>query len=198
MPKVSDEHREKQRQRILEAALTCVARKGFASTSMSDIIAEAGLSAGAVYVYYRSKEQLTIDVGRKVLGERVAMLEEYLGRDQVPAPAEVIPAFLEQMPENGFFPGVAVQVWGEAIHSPALAETAEKLIGEIGGHFADYFGAWFRQSRGLGEREAQAEGRRVAPAVLGMVQGYMVQSVFLDDGARARYREAVAVVVGGL
>jgi len=198
MPKVSDEHREKQRQRILEAALTCVARKGFASTSMADIIAEAGLSAGAVYVYYRSKEQLTVDMGRRVLSEKVAMLEEFLARDEVPAPAEVIPAFLERMPDDAFFPGVAVQVWGEAIHSPALAETAKKLIGEVGDHFADYFAAWFRQSRGLGERDAQAEGRRVAPAVLGMVQGYMVQSVFLDDDARARYREAVAVLVGGL
>ncbi|MFJ3958467.1 TetR/AcrR family transcriptional regulator [Arthrobacter sp. NPDC090010] len=198
MPKVSDEHREKQRQRILDAALTCVARKGFASTSMADIIAEAGLSAGAVYVYYRGKEQLTVDMGRRVLSEKVAVLDRFLAQDDVPSPATVVPAFLDHMPDDAFFPGVAVQVWGEAIHSQALAETAEKLIGEVTSHFSEYFAAWFRQSRGLGEQEALAEGRRVAPAVLGMVQGYMVQSVFLDDAGRKRYREAVAALVEGL
>ncbi|NYD79460.1 TetR/AcrR family transcriptional regulator [Arthrobacter cupressi] len=198
MPKVSEAHREMQRQRILDAALSCVARKGFASTSMADIIAEAGLSAGAVYVYYRSKEQLTVDVGRRVLNAKIAVLDGFLELDEVPAPAVAIPEFLAQMPRDGFFPDVAVQVWGEAIHSPELRETARGLISEVSGHFAAYLAAWFRQSRGLGEKEALAEGTRVAPAAVGLVQGYMVQSVFSDDAARQRYREAGAALLAGL
>ncbi|WP_426302956.1 TetR/AcrR family transcriptional regulator [Arthrobacter sp. R-11] len=198
MPKVSDEHREKQRERILDAALSCVARKGFASTSMADIIAEAGLSAGAVYLYYRSKDQLTVDVGRRVLSKKIAVLDGFLALDEVPSPAVAIPEFLAQMPRDGFFPDVAVQVWGEAVHSPELTDTARNLIGEVSGHFAAYFAAWFGQSRGLGEKEALREGARVAPAAVGLVQGYMVQSVFLDEAARQRYRDAAGAVLMGL
>ncbi|WP_420896890.1 TetR/AcrR family transcriptional regulator [Brevibacterium aurantiacum] len=49
------------RTRIQDAALTCFSRKGFAGASMADIIREADLSAGAVYVYYSSKAELTLD-----------------------------------------------------------------------------------------------------------------------------------------
>lgn len=198
MPKVSEEHREKQRERILDAALSCVARKGFTSTSMADIIAEAGLSAGAVYLYYRSKDQLTVDVGRRVLSKKIAVLDGFLALDEVPPPGVAIPEFLAQMPRDGFFPDVAVQVWGEAVHSPELTDTARNLIAEVSRHFAAYFAAWFRQSRGLGEDEALELGARVAPAAVGLVQGYMVQSVFMDDAARKRYREAAAAVLAGL
>ncbi|MDP5228478.1 MULTISPECIES: TetR/AcrR family transcriptional regulator [Arthrobacter] len=198
MPKVSEEHRERQRQRILDAAVACVGRKGFAATSMADIIAEAGLSAGAVYLYYRSKEQLTVDVGRRILGEKIAVLDGFLAMPEVPAPSVVIPAFMNAMPQDGFFPGTAVQVWGEAVHSVELAETAETLIGEVTGHFAEYLAAWFRQSRGLGEQEAAAEAARAAPAMVGLVQGYMVQSVFIGEGGQERYREAAAAVLAGL
>ena len=34
------------------------ARKGFQATSMADIIAESGLSAGGIYGLYKSKEDL--------------------------------------------------------------------------------------------------------------------------------------------
>jgi AcrR family transcriptional regulator len=49
MPKVSQEHLERRRQQILEAATECFARQGFRGTSMQDIFDASGLSAGAVY-----------------------------------------------------------------------------------------------------------------------------------------------------
>jgi AcrR family transcriptional regulator len=58
MPKVSKEHRQARREQILEAALNCFARNGFHNTSMRDICKEAGLSAGAVYLHFRSKEKI--------------------------------------------------------------------------------------------------------------------------------------------
>ena len=57
-PKVTEEHVEARRQQILEAAFACFAREGFHQTTMKDICREAGLSAGAVYGYFRSKEEI--------------------------------------------------------------------------------------------------------------------------------------------
>jgi AcrR family transcriptional regulator len=42
-----------QRERILDAALTCFAREGFHAATMQDIVAESGLSPGAIYGYFK-------------------------------------------------------------------------------------------------------------------------------------------------
>ncbi|HEY9407971.1 MAG TPA: helix-turn-helix domain-containing protein, partial [Jiangellaceae bacterium] len=52
MPRVSEAHLAARRDQILQAAWTCFARDGFHATSMQDVFAEAGLSAGAVYRYF--------------------------------------------------------------------------------------------------------------------------------------------------
>src|SRR5512143_3256170 len=58
MPKISETKREHRRQQILEAALACFAENGFHQTGMADIVKRAGLSHGAVYVYFQSKDDL--------------------------------------------------------------------------------------------------------------------------------------------
>src|SRR5215831_14032247 len=58
MPRVSAEHLAARRQQILDAARICFIRNGFHVTSMQDVIAEAGLSVGAVYRYFKSKNEI--------------------------------------------------------------------------------------------------------------------------------------------
>src|SRR5216684_6538473 len=45
-----------RRSQILEAALVCFAKRGFHQTSMHDISAEAGISVGLIYRYFKNKE----------------------------------------------------------------------------------------------------------------------------------------------
>jgi AcrR family transcriptional regulator len=49
---------EERRKQIMDAALTCFARKGYHKTTMDDIVAESGLSKGTLYWYFRSKDEL--------------------------------------------------------------------------------------------------------------------------------------------
>lgn len=58
MPKLSDEKQQERRAHVLDAAEACFARKGFHLTTMSDICREARVSAGALYLYFASKEAL--------------------------------------------------------------------------------------------------------------------------------------------
>jgi AcrR family transcriptional regulator len=58
LPKVSAAHRLNRRRQILEAAIECFARRGFHRTSMEDIIRESKMSAGAIYLYFQSKDQI--------------------------------------------------------------------------------------------------------------------------------------------
>ena len=58
MPKVSDSYLETKRQQLLDAAITCFARNGFSETTIEDICREAGVSHGALYRHFKSKEDI--------------------------------------------------------------------------------------------------------------------------------------------
>ena len=58
MPKLSEEALQARRDHILEAAVRCFCRSGYQGTTMRDIFEEAELSAGAVYNYFQSKEEI--------------------------------------------------------------------------------------------------------------------------------------------
>lgn len=59
MTRVTQEHMDARRESILGAAARLFARKGIAGATMAEIANEAGLSAGAIYRYYESKEELS-------------------------------------------------------------------------------------------------------------------------------------------
>jgi TetR/AcrR family transcriptional repressor of uid operon len=52
------ERRDQQIRRILDAAQTCFVRSGFQGASMQQICAECGMSPGALYRYFPSKEAI--------------------------------------------------------------------------------------------------------------------------------------------
>lgn len=58
MPKLTPATQAKRRDHILDAAELCFARTGFHRTTMNDICREADVSAGALYIYFPSKEAL--------------------------------------------------------------------------------------------------------------------------------------------
>jgi AcrR family transcriptional regulator len=76
MPKVSDEHRQSRREQILDAAVNCFIKNGFHQTSMRDICKEAGLSSGAVYLQFKSKEEIIEASWRRGEEARTQRFEE--------------------------------------------------------------------------------------------------------------------------
>lgn len=56
MARVTAAHVEARKNQILDAAWSCLARNGYHQTTMQDIASAAGISAGAIYRYYTSKE----------------------------------------------------------------------------------------------------------------------------------------------
>jgi AcrR family transcriptional regulator len=58
MPKVSEEYKKQKRNEILDYAVKLFAQKGFYQTTIDDIAKEAGVSKGAVYTYFSSKEEI--------------------------------------------------------------------------------------------------------------------------------------------
>jgi AcrR family transcriptional regulator len=54
--------KDERRDQILSAALRVFAKRGFAATKISDIVAKAGMSHGLVYHYFKSKEEIFLEL----------------------------------------------------------------------------------------------------------------------------------------
>lgn len=54
--------REATYQQLLEAGMKCFSKKGFASTTLGDIVEQTGHTKGAFYVHFKSKEELFLKV----------------------------------------------------------------------------------------------------------------------------------------
>ena len=64
MPKVSEEYKKNRRSQIVETARECFIKHGYQKASMSDIIAATGLSAGAIYNHFSSKDEIILAAAR--------------------------------------------------------------------------------------------------------------------------------------
>lgn len=65
MPKVSQEHKEKIKHLIFEAALKNFSKFGYYQTKMDDIAQSANVSKGTLYLYFQSKEDLFLHMCRQ-------------------------------------------------------------------------------------------------------------------------------------
>ena len=62
MPKVSEEHKQRRRDEILDAAQRVFARHGYEGATVARLEQETGLSRGAIFNYYGSKDALFLEV----------------------------------------------------------------------------------------------------------------------------------------
>jgi|RhiMetdeSRZDD1v2_1073273.scaffolds.fasta_scaffold594262_2 TetR/AcrR family transcriptional regulator, transcriptional repressor of aconitase len=62
MPKISEERRAERREQILEGARRCFAENGYEGATVVRLEDEIGLSRGAIFNYFPSKEDLFIEL----------------------------------------------------------------------------------------------------------------------------------------
>ncbi len=80
MPKVTNQYKDARRDQILSAARRCFLRNGFHATSMQDLFAEAGLSSGAAYRYFASKDDMIVAIAEDNMRDVVAMIHDVASR----------------------------------------------------------------------------------------------------------------------
>ncbi|HEX8969909.1 MAG TPA: TetR/AcrR family transcriptional regulator [Chloroflexota bacterium] len=125
MPKISPAHEQQRRAQILSAAMACFARQGYRATSMDDVVRESGLSVGAIYSYFPSKEDLFLALSDDRAEQTVAYLNELFRR---PGPLadktrEAVDYFFNQLSEElGAMARVNVEFISEAARSERLKE----------------------------------------------------------------------------
>ena len=81
MPKLKPDTQKARREHILDAAERCFARLGFHRATMQDLCREAGVSLGALYVYFASKEDLIAGITER---DRTKLATELAAVAQAP------------------------------------------------------------------------------------------------------------------
>lgn len=122
MPKVSPEYRDERRAHILAAARRCFVRNGFHQTSMQDLVREAGISSGAVYRYFDSKDAMIVAIAEENLDQVVATVRKSArhGASVGAALASALEYVGARHVDEGFG-AIALLVWSEALRNPMLA-----------------------------------------------------------------------------
>jgi TetR/AcrR family transcriptional regulator, transcriptional repressor of aconitase len=181
MPRVTEEHLAARRRQILDAALACFSRRGFHQTSMQDIFDESGLSPGAVYRYFKSKEEIVEAIAMETLGGFAAAVES----GPPGGPGEVLARLfdaVDAVPLRDQRMRLALQVWGEAIVNPRIGDFVREAIERLRG----------RVAAELLVPDPDATAR----ALVALLQGMVVQrDMYGDDFDAEEFREAALALV---
>jgi AcrR family transcriptional regulator len=117
---VDDGYLESRRRQIMEAAVACFARHGFHGTTMQDIVAETGLSAGAIYRYFPAKEGIVAAIAAEHHSREAAVLADVeAGADLGAVLRQLARVSLGRLaePDEQRSRRVTVQLWGEALRN---------------------------------------------------------------------------------
>jgi AcrR family transcriptional regulator len=119
MPKVVPEYKEEARSRILSAANKVFAERGYHEATMDDIAKRLGVSKGAIYLYFPSKEDLFEAMCKTAPRAFKEIL--YSSFRHEANPVESATQFFDKMLKlSASNPGLTFEILSEASRNPTL------------------------------------------------------------------------------
>lgn len=170
MPKVVPGYREQAQKRILDAASREFAEKGYRNTTMDDIARRIGVSKGAVYQYFKSKEALVGAIGRHYL-EKAFQAERLppKGHNLIRVTEESFAKLLDSIPE--WYPSLICDVMSEAQRDGY----ARDLVREIRGRLVEGMSTLWLNRQVAGEVPKDMDAGCVARGLTGLQLGLLIQ-----------------------
>lgn len=172
MPKVSQQYLQARSSEILDAAVVCFARSGFHKATMRDIVQESGLSAGAIYNLFSSKQEIIAAIAARRHDEERRLFEEALKQATVAKSLKAIrDHFLSELnsPTQRMRRRVTVQLWAEAQHDSRLQKVAKDTFAKPYKLLRDLLTAGQRRGEIAGQIDADAMARFLIAAFHGLV-----------------------------
>ncbi|MEA2951995.1 MAG: hypothetical protein QOJ96_1515 [Alphaproteobacteria bacterium] len=194
MPRITAARASAQRERILDAALTCFAREGFHAASMQDIVAESGLSPGAIYGYFKGKT----DVVMAIASERHAMerrrMEHALSAvDLETSLVRLVEGFVLGLrdPREKKWRRLAVQLWAESLSNPRLKREALGGVTQAIQMLSPMIGQAQREGRWPEHLDPDSAAR----VMIAILQGVSLQLAWDDNIDIARFASALRIMI---
>ena len=183
MPRITTERREARRAEIVAAARRCFSHNGFHQTSMEDIAAEAGLSVGAPYRYFPSKEDLVLEVAGQAFRTMFGRISRLPEEDRPPTAANLVAAAVEPVSGENARDAAGrpvpvdellrcgVEAWGELLHNEDLRQRAAAGFDS----FLEQMAEALRCGQEGGAVSAELDPEGVARALMALLHGFVLQ-----------------------
>jgi AcrR family transcriptional regulator len=169
------------RQRLLEAAIECLAEVGWSGSTVAVVAERAGVSRGAAQHHFPTREDLITSAVEYVFTQRVAMLRSHAvdlppGPDRTRAVVDVV----ERMYTAPLF-RAAIHLWVAASSDERLRDRVVGLEAQVG-----------RETHRtvlelLGVDESRPGVREAVQATLDMGRGLGLANLLSDDSRRRRH-----------
>lgn len=181
MPKVPPEHMQARRDQIARAAIGEFAERGIHSTSMARIITASGLSAGAIYTHFSSKDEIIAYVAQTTFNELFTGVEAVASMAPPPRPSELAELITHRISAAEIPTGLIVQVWGEAVSNPGVRQAVNAVYTRALAVLRDYFALWLTTGdvTAVGAAKLQSDAR--ARLLVSLIYAQILQMSLIDD-----------------
>jgi TetR/AcrR family transcriptional repressor of uid operon len=160
MPKLKPDTQRARRENILDAAEICFARTGFHRTTMSDICTEAGVSPGALYLYFKSKEDLIAGIAERDRNKLADKLKELAAApDLLAAMGALGEHYAVDEPRHKRL--LCIEIGCESTRNPAVGE----IFRSVDGFCLASFEALFARAQSEGRIGSSLEPRLLAQLI---------------------------------
>jgi AcrR family transcriptional regulator len=195
MPKVLPEYKEEAKKRIIEASVKVMSEKGYSQTTMEDIAAYLGVSKGALYLYFKSKDDIIVESAKKMQSHLLQLRMMQMAASPTKDPLDVWIKILDNfMPFDSkintlYFELVAITQRDPEINKLS-AKNLEKEIEMIEHEIAS------QQQMKLVRTDA--DPRTIAVALISFFSGLRLMNILgLDrDEIRKRWAEMGRIMLG--
>lgn len=193
MPKVVSGYKEEAKKRIIAAGVEVMSKKGYCQTTMDDIASYLGVTKGTLYIYFRTKDELVVEIVRTTHAEIRAMVAELQPNlDPVAAFTAVFDRLLDNdiRRTSFFFEILAMTGRNEEIRS-ILSDDIQQSM--------DLAGRGISRLQKEGKIRPDADPRTLALGLFSLMSG--LNSFHLrgmdKEELRERWREIAPIILGG-
>ena len=200
MPRITEERREARRQQILDAARACVLEHGLEAVSMEMIISRSGLSTGAVYRYFKGKDEIIGAAITEAAREIAEAVVPILASPKAPLPAELVERLLAawvSYSQRGVGAAAGLDRMPAAVHGWSYAQTDPQLKAAMEASlrgFRELCVPIVKQWQTDGVVAASAEPEAVAQLLLSISLGFVAQRSLTGDADVQAHAAALAAL----
>ena len=166
------------RKRILQAAFTVLSKQGYENTSIKEIADEAGVAQGLVHYYFKSKQQLVLDVC-----EAVGKKMEYPSDEGTAGAIQAYENFKSMLKNDRNTHALYVQLLAVGIYDQEVGTGILKHVLEDREHI-EHIARQVLAERGRSDpQRAKAIASVVEAAVIGIIAQNLLDKTFDADAA---------------
>lgn len=174
--------------------MACFSREGFHRATMQHIVAEAGLSPGAIYRYFRGKEEIVETLARERHEEERALLRRALAsEDPLGALRDLGHELLGRLadPAERERRRVGIQVWAEALRHPRILRLVRRGVDEP----RTLLARLVARAQARGDVPKALDPEAAARALIALFQGFVLQVAWDPRADVGAYQSLLAAVL---